>query len=92
MAGTKQNVPDSKSHGTLVEQPSPEVCSIRRVACVEELGNGTHVGGAPWLPYLQRLAAVSESCAAASNQGRPHRRLDVPVNPFPQLFSFLKFS
>jgi hypothetical protein len=46
-AGTKQNVPDSKSHGTLVEQPSPEVCSIRRVACVEELGNGTHVGGLP---------------------------------------------
>jgi len=22
-----ENVPDSKSHGTLVEQPSPEVCS-----------------------------------------------------------------
>src|SRR4029077_21275895 len=48
--------------------------------------------GARWPRYLQRLAAVSESCAAASNQARPHRRLDVPLSPFPQVFSFLSSS
>jgi AraC family transcriptional regulator len=30
------------SRGTLVEKPSPEACSITRLAFIQELGNGTH--------------------------------------------------
>jgi hypothetical protein len=30
--------------GRLVEQPSPEVCSIKRVTAIRELENGTPVG------------------------------------------------
>jgi len=42
---TNQNVPDSfRIMGRPVEQPSPEVCSTKRVAAIRELENGTPVG------------------------------------------------
>ncbi len=41
--GEQNKTPQTLSSlGTLVEQPSPEACSIRRLAFIQELSNGTH--------------------------------------------------
>jgi hypothetical protein len=60
--GAKQNAPDSKSHGTYVDQPSPKCCSRTTLLAALKWGNGSSV------PCSANGARAGRSTFSAQNK------------------------